>query len=479
MMIWDGLRPDYVTPELTPRLHALAGEGVRFADSHAVFPTFTRCNSATLSTGYYPARHGIPGNRFAAQAIELGRIFNAAEREPLEDLRAHRGRLLHVDTVGDQLAAVGRMAAVLGTGSPGAALLQHPDVALRGHLMLHPTMWEGVDPAQFQKSKGPWPEKTRPNTEQNAYFTSLITEYLLPERAPSYISYWHTDPDHTAHAMGVGHPDTLKSIRDADNNLGIILDALDRLGLRGETDVIVVSDHGFSTITDALPVRTTLLEAGVIDDTASVDVLDADGGIYVRDHHAGTVQRVVDVLHRMPSVGSIFTGAHGNPALPGTDDLAVVGQGGELSPDILISGDWDSEENEHGYRGRAYGGAVRREGFIATHGSASPWDIKNTLIMSGPSFKRGLVSEAPAGNVDVAPTLRHTLGLPDTPADGRVLREALVGGPHPSALSVHREVSETASPDGRFRQRVHRSFVGDEGGAATAAHVDYVEADHT
>lgn len=477
-MVWDGLRPDYISPELTPRLHALATEGVRFADSHAVFPTFTRCNAASLSTGYYPARHGIPGNRFAAQDIELGRIFNAAEREPLEDLRAHRGRLLHVDTIGDELAAAGRVAAAMGTGSPGAALLQHPDAALRGHLMLHPTMWAGVDPERFVAAKGQWPDKTRPNTEQNAYFTSLIAEYLLPERDPAYISYWHTDPDNTAHSFGVGHPDTLRSIRDADDNLGRILDGLERLGMRGETDVVVVSDHGFSTIIDALPIRRWLLEDGVIDDDASIDVLDADGGIYVRDHDATIVRRVVEVLHHQREVGAIFTGSHGSPVLLGTDPLEVIGQGGELAPDILISGDWDSEPNEHGYRGRAYAGAVRRDTFPATHGSASPWDVHNSLIVSGPSFKRGVVSEVPTGNVDLVPTLRHTLGLPPAESDGRVLIEALAGGPDPASLQVRRDASDTAAPDGRFRQRVHRSYVQVPDDARIVAYLDYVEAEH-
>ena len=48
VMVWDGLRPDYISPVTTPRLHALADHGVRFADSHSIFPTVTRCNAAAL-----------------------------------------------------------------------------------------------------------------------------------------------------------------------------------------------------------------------------------------------------------------------------------------------------------------------------------------------------------------------------------------------------------------------------------------------
>jgi hypothetical protein len=35
-MVWDGMRPDYVSPTVTPRLHDLATRGVWFERSHAV-----------------------------------------------------------------------------------------------------------------------------------------------------------------------------------------------------------------------------------------------------------------------------------------------------------------------------------------------------------------------------------------------------------------------------------------------------------
>src|SRR5262249_49714747 len=56
--VWDGLRADDLTPEITPNYFALARTGVAFADHHAVYPTFTMMNSA--STGTYPGAHGAP-----------------------------------------------------------------------------------------------------------------------------------------------------------------------------------------------------------------------------------------------------------------------------------------------------------------------------------------------------------------------------------------------------------------------------------
>src|SRR5690242_12774732 len=62
VFVWDGLRADDLTPEITPNYFALARSGVIFADHHAVYPTFTMMNSASIATGTYPGAHGFYGN---------------------------------------------------------------------------------------------------------------------------------------------------------------------------------------------------------------------------------------------------------------------------------------------------------------------------------------------------------------------------------------------------------------------------------
>jgi arylsulfatase A-like enzyme len=52
--------------------------------------------------------------------------------------------------------------------------------------------------------------------------------------------------------------------------------------------------------------------------------------------------------------------------------------------------------------------------------------MHNTLVASGPDFKKQFVSELPSGNIDVAPTILWILGItPEMAMDGRVLVEAL------------------------------------------------------
>src|SRR4051812_20086035 len=46
LCVWDGMRPDFITPELTPNLYALAQRGTFFANNHSSYPTTTEVNGA-------------------------------------------------------------------------------------------------------------------------------------------------------------------------------------------------------------------------------------------------------------------------------------------------------------------------------------------------------------------------------------------------------------------------------------------------
>ena len=62
VVVWDGMRPDFVTPELTPTLWELRTNGVWFARHHSAFPTTTEVNGTAIATGANPQRSGILAN---------------------------------------------------------------------------------------------------------------------------------------------------------------------------------------------------------------------------------------------------------------------------------------------------------------------------------------------------------------------------------------------------------------------------------
>ena len=62
VVFFDGLRPDYITPETMPNLYAFSKSGSYGKQHHSIFPTVTRVNGSSFSSGSYPATNGVMGN---------------------------------------------------------------------------------------------------------------------------------------------------------------------------------------------------------------------------------------------------------------------------------------------------------------------------------------------------------------------------------------------------------------------------------
>ncbi|HEX3419870.1 MAG TPA: alkaline phosphatase family protein, partial [Candidatus Udaeobacter sp.] len=62
IVVWDGMRPDYVTEQSTPTLWKLAREGITFRNHHSAYPSATMVNGTTIVTGVYPGNSGIIAN---------------------------------------------------------------------------------------------------------------------------------------------------------------------------------------------------------------------------------------------------------------------------------------------------------------------------------------------------------------------------------------------------------------------------------
>src|ERR1051325_3400381 len=59
VVVWDGMRPDFITPQYTPTLYDLARRGVFFKNHHPVYISSTEVNGTAIATGVYPNPSGI------------------------------------------------------------------------------------------------------------------------------------------------------------------------------------------------------------------------------------------------------------------------------------------------------------------------------------------------------------------------------------------------------------------------------------
>src|SRR5260370_40316212 len=120
LMVWDGLRPDFVSAELTPNLWRLAQQGVWFERSHAVYPTLTRANSPAISTGCRPGRAGIPGNTILLPSDGTLVRHSTGDATSLQALADADGLpILLVDTLAHRVHRAGGRTVAAGSRSPG------------------------------------------------------------------------------------------------------------------------------------------------------------------------------------------------------------------------------------------------------------------------------------------------------------------------------------------------------------------------
>ena len=144
---------------------------------------------------------------------------------------------------------------------------------------------------------------------------------------------------------------------------------------------------------------------------------------FVPSHNPAVVQKLVTFLQSREEYGPIFVdGRYG--ALNGTfpASAARLQNASQRNPDVIVSMNYDETQTVQGKLGTTFNNSANNRGM---HGSFSPIDVHNTLIMSGPDYKAGFTDTLPSGNVDVAPTVAMTLGMTLPKADGRPLLEAL------------------------------------------------------
>jgi predicted AlkP superfamily pyrophosphatase or phosphodiesterase len=468
VIVVDGLRPDYVTPDLMPRLVRLGQRGVVFNAHHSVFPTVTRVNAAAIATGVYPEAHGLLGNTVFVPAVNQLRGLDTGSRANLEAIAQSDGRLLTAPSLGEILQRSSRKLLVVGSGTSGAAFLLNHTVA-NGAILHHEYTRPPSIAAHVLEALGPPPAHATPNAAQNRRAVDAYLTLGLDEIQPDVTLMWVSDPDTTAHTHGIGTALTREALTLVDREIGRIEDTLNAKGRLERTNLLVTSDHGFSTHTGAMKLDALLQPFVRPMPDGSPDIVVTEGAVNFRGTaDAGRVAAIVAALQRRPEVGAIFTrtraGGGYEGVVPGTLSFGVARWNHPRSGEILVSANWTREKNEAGYEGKT------TQSGVAGHGATSPHDIRIPLIAAGPDFREHAVSDAPTSNVDLAPTLLRLLGL-EVPATmtGRVIEEGLRSGRPPTPLRIDHATETVRTPDGSYELTAHVSV------AAGHRYLDYTE----
>ena len=225
VLSWDGLRHDFPDRGAFPGLRRLQTEGVRAGRLTPVYPSSTFPGHVSMATGTFPDKHGIVGNHFldrvcgvysyAADAnwIEAEPLWIAAERQ----------------------------------GVPAATYFW----------VGSESDWHGqgtryrISPFDGQRAE--------------ALKVDQILSWLLlteAERPRLIMSYW-AGADSVAHRYGPDDQRVARQIARQDRQLQRLLEGLDSLQLWDRATLLLVSDHGMTTVGANLDVPGALADAGI------------------------------------------------------------------------------------------------------------------------------------------------------------------------------------------------------------------------
>jgi arylsulfatase A-like enzyme len=511
VVVWDGMRPDFVSEKTTPTLWKLAREGVTFRNHHAVYPSATQVNGTALVTGVYPGRSSVIANY--AYRPEIDRTRSISVESPTVVSRGDEltgGKYISVPTIAELIQRAGGRTAIASAKTVGLLLdrqvnvghasgLPSLDSASGTHALLSQsgvtnsvTLFAGKSLPRdaltpIVAALGPFPTA---RLLHDSWTTKAVTDLLWKDGVPALSVIWLGEPDLTEHESAPGAPPVLAAIKSSDENLAAILSALDgsasanqpsrkatanrettprQASARAATDIFVVSDHGFSTIRRSIDLRKILSDAGFVAKTEFDDepkpgdiMLVGNGGsvlFYVAGHEATLMHRLVEFLQQSDFAGVIFT----KQGLPGTFRLDDAKIDNPHAPDVVMAFRWNDSKNQFGTPGMIDADWQRKAG-EGTHATLSRFDMHNTLIAAGPDFSRGQTDDLPTGNVDLAPTILQILGIKSPQGmDGRVLSEAMVSGDQVQAGGKTETKTIEAKKDfatGTWRQSLRISRVG-------------------
>jgi hypothetical protein len=317
---------------------------------------------------------------------------------------------------------------------------------------------------------------------------------------PFVLVFWSRDPDGSQHntgdslntiTPGINGPTSLAGIKNADNNLAQLRKALDDLGLSATTNIIISSDHGFSTISKES--KTSPSVKGTYDDTptgflpmgflaidlakaldlplfdpndknarvadnarpkagngvlgknpAKPDLVVATNGgsdlIYIPGNERKLAQRTIKALLEQDYVSGLFVDDYLG-RFPGTlpmSQLGLKGKAATPTPSIVVNfRSYSTGCDEPTNCSVEVADTVLRQG-QGMHGSFGRGDTMNFTAAIGPDFKAGYVDALPVSNADVGATAARLLGLTQKPKGnliGRVMTEAMPNGATPKAFS--------------------------------------------
>ncbi len=243
----DGVRPEFCprAAELgirIPNLQELVAEGASATAVESIYPTTTYPAHATLVTGVPPRQHGI--------------FSHLASLDPTERVRPWHwfAQPLRVPAIWNAARAVGLKTAAVGWPVTAGAPIDFNipeiwDASLANPLDDFQTVAKHSTPGLFEEMMRdlmPIVASSSPDHLRTEAALAIWRRYR-----PDVMLLHLVDYDHEAHRCGPVSPEALAALERSDVELARVREAASE---RGDTNLVVLSDHGFVPVeTEAAP----------------------------------------------------------------------------------------------------------------------------------------------------------------------------------------------------------------------------------
>ena len=296
----DGLLPSTYTrpgPPDAPALRALAAGGSAADGVIGVTPTVTYPSHTTAITGVTPAIHGIVDNRIVDPEGRSrgGWFWYAREIQVPTLIGAARARNLVTAAINWPVTVGGDAHYLV----PEFERSPHAEGRLMLEAISTPGLLRAVEIARGRPL--PWPFDDEARTD--------ITRHVLETHRPHLTVVHLLAVDGAQHNHGPGSPEAVRAVESADRQVARIVETLDASGMRENTLIAVVSDHGFLPYQRVLRPNAMFKQEGLLRVNASGTIVDwqayfhSSGGggfVYLKNASDGAVRdRVARLLSKL------------------------------------------------------------------------------------------------------------------------------------------------------------------------------------
>ncbi|MDB5086110.1 MAG: alkaline phosphatase family protein [Mucilaginibacter sp.] len=289
----DGLHPDMYLDQSwpTPNLRELMKRGTYAEHMLSVFPSYTYPSHTAMLTGALPARSGINYNQPMGSRGDWFWFTKAIKVPTLWQVLKQKG--LTTSAVEWPVSVDPNITYNI----PEIWSDQYPDRITESRKYATPGLIEEIE----RNATG----KLDRNNMNDDYFSmdansARMAAYIFKTYHPALLAVHFAEVDGFEHEYGRDADSVRLAVAAVDRAIGDILEAVQRSPMKDSTTVIIVGDHGFSTIH-------TVFRPNMLIKRVSAKFIAAGGSCFLyryaninKEDDPGIIKAVTDSLNKLP-----------------------------------------------------------------------------------------------------------------------------------------------------------------------------------